>query len=57
MFKCHGIDDKGKQCENSVGIMRHFFKGVCLECEIEIMEMRLKEMKLRLKREKRFRRA
>ena len=54
MFKCHGIDSKGKECGNSVGLFRYFFLGLCLECEIKRDEMAIKEKKARLKRMQRY---
>lgn len=49
-FQCHGKDKKGKDCENSVGILHYFFKGaLCIDCEIELLQLRIHELKVKKK--------
>ena len=49
-FQCHGKDNKGKDCENSIGIL-HYFLGsaLCIDCEIELLQLRIHELKLKKK--------
>lgn len=44
-FQCHGDD-----CENNVGIFKYFFgPALCIDCEIELLKLRIKELKVKKK--------
>lgn len=49
-FICHGLDDKGNNCENSVGFFKYYFgPALCIDCEIELLQFRIQELKLKKK--------
>lgn len=47
-YKCHGQDNKGKGCENSIGFMKHIFgPGLCIDCEIDLLKLKIKQLKIK----------
>lgn len=49
-FRCHGVDKKGNNCENSVGLFHYFFgSALCIDCEIELLQLRIHELKVKKK--------
>lgn len=49
-FRCHGMDKKGNKCENSVGLFHYFFgSALCIDCEIELLQLRIHELKVKKK--------
>jgi len=43
-FRCHGVDKKGNKCENLVGLFHYFFgSALCIDCEIELLQLRMGE--------------
>lgn len=47
-FQCHGKDKKGKNCENSIGPFHYFFRSaLCIDCEIELLQIRIRELKVK----------
>ena len=49
-FKCHGKNDKGKDCPNSIGILDYIFgAAMCLDCQIKMLQLRIKELKAKKK--------
>lgn len=42
-YQCHGED-----CDNSIGFF-HYFLGsaLCIDCEIELLQLRIKELKVK----------
>lgn len=49
-FRCHGKDNKGKDCPASIGILEYMFgSAMCIDCQIEMLKLRMEELKAKKK--------